>query len=115
MPGSHPRQCSADFRKELGRLSREALFGLLELVDALVERPSAYARLVENIGLALRNANFLLNLLRAHQVHMLSLRPARRSCCVIIAGSLEACDSTALLLKRWSAVVELLLRCVTCT
>lgn len=69
---------AADFRKELGRLSREALFGLLELVDALVERPSAYARLVENIGLALRNANFLLNLLRAHQV-------PRPCCCVLCA------------------------------
>ncbi|KAK9821425.1 hypothetical protein WJX81_003367 [Elliptochloris bilobata] len=56
-----------DFRKELGRLNREALFGLLELVDALVDRPSAYARLAENIGLTLRNANYLLNLLRAHQ------------------------------------------------
>ena len=68
--------CAADFRKELGRLNREVLFGLLELVDALVQRPSAYARLVEGIGLALRNANFLLNLLRAHQV-------PRRSCCVL--------------------------------
>ena len=87
IPGSHPRRnCSADFRKELGRLSREALFGLLELVDALVERPSAYARLVENIGLALRNANFLLNLLRAHQVP----GPSR---CILVADS-KACDST---------------------
>jgi len=57
----------ADFGKELGRLNREALFGLLELVDTLVDRPSAYARLAENLGLVLRNAAYLLNLLRAHQ------------------------------------------------
>ena len=60
------RRCAA-FGKELGRLNREALFGLLELVDTLVDRPSAYARLAENLGLVLRNAAYLLNLLRAHQ------------------------------------------------
>ena len=65
---------STDFRKELSRLNREALFGLLELVDTLVDRPSAYARLAENIGLVLRNANYLLNLLRAHQAR------GRRTC-----------------------------------
>jgi len=78
----------ADFGKELGRLNREALFGLLELVDTLVDRPSAYARLAENLGLVLRNAAYLLNLLRAHQAPphaqpgaaMHNIAPRRCSC-----------------------------------
>jgi hypothetical protein len=57
----------ADFRGQLARLNRELLFAYLDLVDCLVERPSAYARAVENVGLLARNMAYLLNALRAHQ------------------------------------------------
>lgn len=50
---------------------------------------------------------------RAPGAPTLLLRPVRKTyCCVLIAGSCEACDWTALFPKRWSAVVELLMRCV---
>jgi len=57
-------------------------------VDTLVDRPSAYARLAENLGLVLRNAAYLLNLLRAHQAPphaqpgaaMHNIAPRRCSC-----------------------------------
>ncbi len=60
--------CRADFKKQLGRLNRELLFGYLDLLDCLVQRPSAYARAVENVGVGARNMAYLLNALRAHQV-----------------------------------------------
>jgi hypothetical protein len=37
-------------------------------VDVLADRPSQYARKVEDIGLILKNMHHLLNLLRPHQV-----------------------------------------------
>ncbi len=58
----------ADFRAELGRLNRELLFAYLDLVDCLVDHPSAYARAVETVGVLARNLTYLLNALRAHQV-----------------------------------------------
>ena len=59
---------SADFRAELGRLNRELLFAYLDLVDCLVDQPSAYARAVETVGVLARNLTYLLNALRSHQV-----------------------------------------------
>ena len=58
----------AEFRAELRKLNRELLFCFLDLINTLVERPSAYARSVENVGLVARNMHYLLNALRGHQV-----------------------------------------------
>ncbi|BDA46552.1 probable mediator of RNA polymerase II transcription subunit 7 at N-terminal half [Coccomyxa sp. Obi] len=55
-----------DFKAELRRLNRELLFTFLDLLDCLVQRPSAYARAVENVGLIARNMSYLLNALRMH-------------------------------------------------
>ena len=65
LQGSHA--VAADFRGQLARLNRELLFAYLDLVDCLVERPSAYARAIESVGLLARNMAYLLNALRAHQ------------------------------------------------
>ena len=56
------------YRDELLRLNRELLFNFLELQDTLAERPSAYARAVENVGLIVRNMHYLLRALRFQQV-----------------------------------------------
>eukprot|EP00850_Spirogloea_muscicola_P016837 SM000140S00586 [mRNA] locus=s140:73414:74976:- [translate_table: standard] len=74
---------AADFKKELRTLSRELLLVLLELVDVLVERPSQYARRVEDMGLLLKNIHHLLNLLRPHQaratvIHLLETQLQQR-------------------------------------
>jgi hypothetical protein len=66
---------NTDFKGELRRQNRELLFAYLDLLDRLVERPSAYARCVENIGVVARNMHYLLNALRAHQVCGLNLSP----------------------------------------
>ncbi|CAL5228168.1 g11249 [Coccomyxa viridis] len=58
---------SVDFRTELRKLNKELLFCFLDLINTLVERPSAYARSVENVGLVARNMHYLLNALRGHQ------------------------------------------------
>jgi mediator of RNA polymerase II transcription subunit 7 len=58
----------ADFKAELRRCNREILFGFIELLGALTERPSAYARQLEAVGIALRNQLHLCNLLLPHQV-----------------------------------------------
>ena len=60
----------ADFRTELCSLNKELLFCFLDLMNTLVERPSAYARSVENVGVVARNMHYLLNALRGHQVSM---------------------------------------------
>ncbi|KAJ6300368.1 hypothetical protein OIU76_021212 [Salix suchowensis] len=57
-----------DFKKELGSLNRELQLHILELADVLVERPSQYARRVEDISLVFKNLHHLLNSLRPHQV-----------------------------------------------
>eukprot|EP00850_Spirogloea_muscicola_P003378 SM000013S26547 [mRNA] locus=s13:944204:945667:- [translate_table: standard] len=79
----YPRQEPIDFKKELRTLSRELLLVLLELVDVLVERPSQYARRVEDMGLLLKNIHHLLNLLRPHQaratiIHLLETQLQQR-------------------------------------
>ncbi|CAK0785716.1 hypothetical protein CVIRNUC_008927 [Coccomyxa viridis] len=58
---------SVDFRKELVKLNKELLFCYLDLIDTLIERPSAYARSVEHVGVVARNMQYLLNTLRGHQ------------------------------------------------
>lgn len=57
-----------DFKKELQSLNRELQLHILELADVLVERPSQYARRVEEISLIFKNLHHLLNSLRPHQV-----------------------------------------------
>ncbi|KAF8398574.1 hypothetical protein HHK36_017505 [Tetracentron sinense] len=72
-----------DFKKELRSLNRELQLHILELADVLVERPSQYARRVEDISLIFRNLHHLLNSLRPHQaratlIHILELQIQRR-------------------------------------
>ncbi|GFP87256.1 mediator of RNA polymerase ii transcription subunit 7a [Phtheirospermum japonicum] len=72
-----------DFKKELRSLNRELQLHLLELADVLVERPSQYARRVEEISLIFKNLHHLLNSLRPHQaratlIHILELQIQRR-------------------------------------
>ncbi|VVA38460.1 PREDICTED: mediator, partial [Prunus dulcis] len=55
------------FKKELRSLNRELQLHILELADILVERPSQYARRVEDISLIFKNLHHLLNSLRPHQ------------------------------------------------
>ncbi|CAD7700384.1 unnamed protein product [Ostreobium quekettii] len=56
-----------DFKKELLKMNQEVLFAFLELISNLIERPTAYARQLEAIGVLLRNMHQLLNKLRPHQ------------------------------------------------
>lgn len=79
----YPKGPNIDFRKELRSLNRELQLHLLELADVLVERPSQYARRVEEISLIFKNLHHLLNSLRPHQaratlIHILELQIQRR-------------------------------------
>ncbi|KAK9152475.1 hypothetical protein Syun_010784 [Stephania yunnanensis] len=72
-----------DYKKELRSLNRELQLHILELADVLVERPSQYARRVEDISLIFKNLHHLLNSLRPHQaratlIHILELQLQRR-------------------------------------
>lgn len=53
-----------DFKKELRSFNRELQLHILDLA----ERPSQYARRVEDISLIFKNLHHLLNSLRPHQV-----------------------------------------------
>ncbi|KAL4182325.1 hypothetical protein AMTRI_Chr12g275410 [Amborella trichopoda] len=75
----YPKGPNIDYKKELRALNRELQLHLLELADVLVERPSQYARRVEEISLIFRNLHHLLNSLRPHQaratlIHILELQ-----------------------------------------
>ncbi|XP_058077521.1 mediator of RNA polymerase II transcription subunit 7a-like, partial [Magnolia sinica] len=79
----YPKGPNVDFKKELRSLNRELLLHILELTDVLVERPSQYARRVEDISLIFRNLHHLLNSIRPHQarstlIHILELQIQRR-------------------------------------
>ncbi|URE40685.1 Mediator of RNA polymerase II transcription subunit [Musa troglodytarum] len=63
----YPKGPSIDFKRELTSLNRELQLHILELADVLVERPSQYARRVEDISLIFKNLHHLLNSLRPHQ------------------------------------------------
>nr|CAD1833776.1 unnamed protein product [Ananas comosus var. bracteatus] len=70
-------------QKELRSLNRELQLHILELADILVERPSQYARKVEDISLIFKNMHHLLNSLRPHQaratlIHILERQIQRR-------------------------------------
>eukprot|EP00897_Mesotaenium_endlicherianum_P010089 jgi/Mesen1/9108/ME000058S08602 len=64
----YPKDQDLDVKAELRALCRELLVLTLELADVLAERPSQYARRVEDISLLLKNIHHLLNTLRPHQV-----------------------------------------------
>ncbi|XP_007029120.2 PREDICTED: mediator of RNA polymerase II transcription subunit 7a isoform X2 [Theobroma cacao] len=79
----YPKGPNVDFKKELRSLNRELQLHILELADVLVERPSQYARRVEEISLIFKNLHHLLNSLRPHQaratlIHILELQIQRR-------------------------------------
>ncbi|KAL2464762.1 Mediator of RNA polymerase II transcription subunit 7b [Forsythia ovata] len=79
----YPKGPNVDFKKELRSLNRELQLHLLELADVLVERPSQYARRVEDISLIFKNLHHLLNSMRPHQaratlIHILELQIQRR-------------------------------------
>ncbi|KAM2044432.1 hypothetical protein ACFX1T_008754 [Malus domestica] len=79
----YPEGPNIDFKKELRSLNRELQLHILELADILVERPSQYARRVEEISLIFKNLHHLLNSLRPHQaratlIHILELQIQRR-------------------------------------
>ena len=74
LPPLHVRQLydsqpdgGVDYRGQLLALHRELTANFLELLSVLVDRPSGYARQVENVGLVLRNMAYLANQLRPHQ------------------------------------------------
>ncbi|EXB29325.1 Putative mediator of RNA polymerase II transcription subunit 7 [Morus notabilis] len=69
----YPKGPNVDFKKELRSLNRELQLHILELADVLVERPSQYARRVEDISLIFKNLHHLLNSLRPHQRFLPSL------------------------------------------
>ena len=74
---------TTDFKAELRRLNRELLFTFLDLLDCLVQRPSAYARAVENVGLIARNMSYLLNALRSEQASLLSVSGMQEAACTL--------------------------------
>ncbi|KAG2569905.1 hypothetical protein PVAP13_7NG421300 [Panicum virgatum] len=79
----YPKGPNIDFKKELRTLNRELQLHILELADILVERPSQYARRVEDISVIFQNLHHLLNSLRPHQaratlIHMLESQIQRR-------------------------------------
>ncbi|XP_073275072.1 mediator of RNA polymerase II transcription subunit 7a-like [Primulina huaijiensis] len=79
----YPKGPNIDYKKELKSLNRELQLHLLELADVLVERPSQYARRVEDISLIFKNLHHLLNSLRPHQaratlIHILEQQIERR-------------------------------------
>ncbi|KAG6406109.1 hypothetical protein SASPL_133706 [Salvia splendens] len=79
----YPKGPNIDFKRELRSLNRELQLNILELADVLVERPSQYARRVEDISLIFKNLYHLLNSLRPHQaratlIHILELQIQRR-------------------------------------
>ncbi|KAE8681847.1 Mediator of RNA polymerase II transcription subunit 7b [Hibiscus syriacus] len=79
----YPKGPNIDFKKELRSLNRELQLHILELADVLVERPSQYARQVEEMSLIFKNLHHLLNSLHPHQaratlIHILELQIQRR-------------------------------------
>lgn len=79
----YPKGSNVDYKKELKSLNRELTFQMLELADVLVERPSQYARRVEDMSLILRNMHHVLNSIRPHQaratlIHILEMQIQRR-------------------------------------
>lgn len=62
-----PDGSTIDIKQQLLLLHEELLANFMELLRILVEKPSSYARQIENTGLVLRNMQYLANELRPHQ------------------------------------------------
>ncbi|KAK7255864.1 hypothetical protein RIF29_29289 [Crotalaria pallida] len=63
-----------DFKKELKSLNGELMLHILELTDILIQRPSQFARRVEDISTVFKNMHHLLNLMRPHQARATVVR-----------------------------------------
>jgi len=85
-----------DFRGQLLALHRELVANVLELLAVLVDKPSGYARQVENVGLILRNMQHLANNLRPHQARATLVDALRHEAEAKTAATerlQQACDS----------------------
>ncbi|KAF1884056.1 hypothetical protein Lal_00013016 [Lupinus albus] len=79
----YPKGPNVDYKKELRSLVGELLLHLLELADILIQRPSQFARRVEEISTVYKNMHHLLNSMRPHQaratlIHIMELQIQRR-------------------------------------
>ena len=70
---------NSDIKAQLLVLHRELAVNFLELLQVLIEKPSAYARQVENVGLVLRNMMHLANQLRPVQARAAVLKSLQDS------------------------------------
>ncbi|OIW14643.1 hypothetical protein TanjilG_32985 [Lupinus angustifolius] len=70
----YPKGANVDFKKELKSLNRDLQLHTLELADILIERPSQYARRIEEISTVFKNLHHLLNALRPHQARSTLVR-----------------------------------------
>ncbi|CAL0327982.1 unnamed protein product [Lupinus luteus] len=70
----YPKGANVDFKKELKSLNRDLQLHILELADILIERPSQYARRIEEISTVFKNLHHLLNALRPHQARSTLIR-----------------------------------------
>lgn len=96
-----------DAKTQLLGLHRELTVNFLELLEVLVERPSAYARQVENVGLVLRNMMHLANGLRPVQ--------ARDSVVAALEGSLAESRAALARLKAAGAGADAALEAAAAT
>eukprot|EP00887_Chlorella_sp_A99_P001113 scaffold14.g1113.t1 len=75
---AQPDGSIADIKGQLLVLHRELVANLVELLNLLVDKPSAYARQVENVMLLFRNCMHLCNLLRPNQARASLLATLQR-------------------------------------
>ncbi|KAI3956154.1 hypothetical protein MKW92_021563 [Papaver armeniacum] len=114
----YPKGLNVDFKKELRSLNRELQLHILELVDVLVERPSQYARRVEDISLIFKNMHYLLNSSHPHQaratlIHILELHIQRRREAVEDIKSKQSIESHRIIaLKALSWVNYVKIACI---
>ncbi|BBH09114.1 Mediator complex, subunit Med7 [Prunus dulcis] len=109
----YPKGPNIDFKKELRSLNRELQLHILELADILVERPSQYARRVEDISLIFKNLHHLLNSLRPHQGNVNSHSRTSDITSKQVVEDIkrrreEAQDFSRSLLERWRTPAHLL-------
>ncbi|BBH02585.1 Mediator complex, subunit Med7 [Prunus dulcis] len=102
----YPKGPNIDFKKELRSLNRELQLHILELADILVERPSQYARRVEDISLIFKNLHHLLNSLRP--IKLGNIQRRKQAVEDIKRRREEARDFSRSLLERWRTPTHLL-------
>ncbi|KAI7838248.1 hypothetical protein COHA_007993 [Chlorella ohadii] len=86
---------SIDFKAQLLALHRELVANVLELVTVLVDKPSLWARQVENVGAVLRNMQHLCNLLRPTQARQTLLHTLQEEVAARRAATQELRDKVA--------------------